>query len=56
MSIKRSWKECYQIINHKDLKVMFKIIEADLTVAGQARQKMSTAIKLFSQTTAKAIR
>lgn len=35
---------------------MFKVTEADLTIAGQARQKVSTAAKLFSQTTAKAIR
>lgn len=42
-------------INCKDLKVMFKITEVDLNITGQARQKVSTATKLFSQTTARAI-
>lgn len=40
---------------NRDLKVMFKITEVDLNV-GQGRQKVSTAAKLFSQTTARAIR
>lgn len=43
-------------INCRDLKVMFKITEVDLNVVGQGRQKVSTATKLFSQTTARVIR
>ena len=42
-------------INNKDLKAMFKVTEAHIKVSGQSRQKVSTAAKLLSQTTARAI-
>lgn len=51
-------KECVEeaiSLNDKDLKVVFKITQESLDVRGSNRQKVSTAAKLFSKTTARGV-
>lgn len=48
-------EKALSVHENKDLKVLFKITQTHLDVSGSNRQKVSTAAKLFSKTTARAI-
>ncbi|XP_036148853.1 uncharacterized protein LOC105834939 isoform X2 [Monomorium pharaonis] len=48
-------EEALSVNENRDLKVLFTITQRHLDVSGSNRQKVSTAAKLFSKTTARAI-
>lgn len=52
---KKCIEEILQLQEGKDLKIVHKISENNLDVSGASRQKVATAAKLFSKSTARAI-